>query len=291
MNAPDDHPLLPAPRSAPDVLDDECMVLLDALAQAAGTPPRTPFLRERVFDRVARSAHASRAFITLREKDMPVQPLAPGATQRTLYEASTRQLRSGEPRRVRLIELAAGAAWPIGAAPTDLQHEWLVLDGEVQVDGHALGPRDHLVTPSGVGVARVGSRTASRLYLRESSLPALAHDAGQVQRAGDAGQVQRAGDARWDDFAPGIKRRLLWVRGREAAMLYHALPGAGVPRHGHGHDEECLMLEGELFVDDVLLRQGEYQLAPAGTLHGGLTTDTGVVIYARGDLDLDVQPG
>ncbi len=282
MSTPPLHPHLPAPHAAPDVLDDDCIVLLDALAQAPGTAPRGAFLRERVFDRVARSARASRAFITLREKDMPAQPLAPGVTQRTLYEAGARALRAGEPRRVRVIELAAGAAWHIGAAGADMQHEWLVLGGEVQVDGHALGPRDHLVTPAGVGVALVSSPTAARLYLRESPLPAV---------AGSAAQVQRAAGAHWDDFAPGIKRRLLWVRGREAAMLYHALPGAGVPRHGHGHDEECLMLAGDLFVDDLLLRRGDYQMAPAGTLHGGLATDTGAVLYARGDLDLDVQPG
>ena len=282
MSTPPLHPHLPAPHAAPDVLDDDCIVLLDALAHAPGTAPRSALLRERVFDRVARSAHASRAFITLREKDMPAQPLAPGVTQRTLYEASTRALRAGEPRRVRVIELTAGAQWAIDAAPDDLQREWLVLDGEVRVDGQVLGARDHVVVPAGLGVREVSCSAAARFYLREAPVPG---------EAGQAAQLQRAADARWDDFAPGIKRRLLWVHGREAAMLYHALPGAGVPRHGHGHDEECLMLAGDLFVDDVLLRQGDYQLAPAGTLHAGLATDTGVVIYARGDLDLDVQPG
>ena len=56
--------------------------------------------------------------------------------------------------------------------------------------------------------------------------------------------------------------------------------------HDHGHDEECLMLQGELFLDDVLLQEGDYQLAPAGTSHRITETDTGVVIYAHGDLDL-----
>ena len=69
-------------------------------------------------------------------------------------------------------------------------------------------------------------------------------------------------------------------------MLYRADPGANVPHHNHGHDEECLMVQGELFLDDVLLQQGDYQLAPAGTGHHTTETDTGVVLYAHGDLDL-----
>ena len=92
--------------------------------------------------------------------------------------------------------------------------------------------------------------------------------------------------AGWPDFAPGIQRRVLWHRDGLAAMLYYAQPGASVPRHTHGHDEECLMVQGELFLDDMLLRAGDYQLAPAGTAHRLTETDTGVVLYAHGDLDL-----
>ncbi|MBL0392596.1 cupin domain-containing protein [Ramlibacter monticola] len=80
--------------------------------------------------------------------------------------------------------------------------------------------------------------------------------------------------------------RVLWQHGGQAAMLYYARPGASVPMHTHGHDEECLMVQGELFLDDMLLQEGDYQLAPAGTGHRITETDTGVVIYAHGDLDL-----
>ena len=46
------------------------------------------------------------------------------------------------------------------------------------------------------------------------------------------------------------------------------------------------MVQGELFLDDLLLQHGDWQLAPAGTGHHTTATDTGVVIYAHGDLDL-----
>ena len=59
-------------------------------------------------------------------------------------------------------------------------------------------------------------------------------------------------------------------------------------RHGHRRDEECLMLEGELFLDDLLLRRGDYQIAPAGTEHGAVLAETGVLLFAHGDVALDV---
>jgi quercetin dioxygenase-like cupin family protein len=96
----------------------------------------------------------------------------------------------------------------------------------------------------------------------------------------------RDAEAGWPEFAPGIRRRVLWQHGTQAALLYHADAGARVPQHRHGHDEECLMLQGELFLDDLLLQPGDYQLAPAGSGHRVTETDTGVVIYAHGDLDL-----
>ncbi len=115
------------------------------------------------------------------------------------------------------------------------------------------------------------------MYLRESTLPA---------GAGGAAFTVRDDDSDWPDYAPGIQRRVLWQHAGQAAMLYRARAGASVPLHTHGHDEECLMVQGELFLDDELLQEGDYQLAPAGTRHRTTETDTGVVLYAHGDLDL-----
>jgi len=69
-------------------------------------------------------------------------------------------------------------------------------------------------------------------------------------------------------------------------LLHHAQSGAPVPQHVHGHDEERLMVQDELFLDDLLLQEGDYQLAPAGTGLRTSETDAGLVIYAHGDLDL-----
>jgi anti-sigma factor ChrR (cupin superfamily) len=117
------------------------------------------------------------------------------------------------------------------------------------------------------------------LLLRERALTAR----------GQGTQVSREAPEQWRDYAPGIRRRLLWQEGPLAAMLWLAEPGARVPHHGHGHDEECLMLRGDLFQDDCLLREGDYQLAPSGTAHLAVSTDTGALIYAHGDLDMQIR--
>lgn len=272
---------LPPPRPAPDPLDDECLGLLgEPFASAwqldAGRPA---ILRERVLDRVTRSARASRAFITVRRKDAPPEAVAEGVSARTLYEAASRQLRPGEPRRVRIVALSPGARW-LPDLHSEEQSEWLVLSGALDLGGVTLDARDFHLRPAGMAPAPVASAAGARVYLREAP---------RTRAAGEQAFTVRESDAPWDDFAPGIRRRVMWTAGGEASLLYHALPGAQVPRHGHGRDEECLMLDGEVFLDDVLLRPGEYQLAPAGSVHGGVFTDTGLLLFAHGDLALDIR--
>ena len=156
--------------------------------------------------------------------------------------------------------------------------------------GLALGPGQPLrvrlivladgavLTPDMLGPAPLDAPGQALRFLRESAAASPAPS--------ETAFTLRDADAGWPDFAPGIQRRVLWQQGGQAALLYFAQAGAQVPMHSHGHDEECLMLQGELYLDDLLLLQGDYQLAPAGSGQRITATDTGVVIYAHGDLDL-----
>jgi ChrR Cupin-like domain len=239
-------------------------------------------LRQRLLDRVARSAEAARALFTVRGARVASVQRAPGVLVRQLYRASGTRLRPGEPLEVQHVELLPGTRWvPDGADPA-LQSDWLVLQGDLSADGVHLGTRDYLVVPAGEHVAELSSAGGAVLYRRLAAIERL---------PGETTHAVLDAVAGWDDYVPGIQRRLLWQRGGQAAMLYLAEPGAAVPRHAHGHDEECLMVEGDVFLDDVLLRPGDWQLAPAGTQHGGVSTDTGGVLFAHGDLDLDVIAG
>ena len=267
---------------APDPLDPELEPLLGEpfasalMAAAPGGQAAADAVRGRLLDRVSASRSASSAMVTVRPRRLACVELAPGVQGRTLYRAAAdRALRPGEPALARLIALRAGCQWAGSAA--DRCREWLVLHGSVQLGTEGLRLHDYHFAPARSSAMRVSTEEGAVLVLRESVLPA-----GHVVSP----FTVRDEEAGWPDYAPGIQRRVLWQHEGQAAMLYYAQPGARVPLHTHGHDEECLMVRGELFQDDVLLRQGDYQLAPAGTSHRIAQTDTGVVIYAHGDLDL-----
>jgi hypothetical protein len=216
--------------------------------------------RNRLMARVRAGRAAEASMVTVRHRAQAQQPLAAGATAQMLYRAEAgRPVRPGEPLRARLITLQPEArlgATPLGD-PTEPAHhrEWLVMEGTLSLGGITLGPRDYHVQPAGQPWPElVAGPQGARLFLRESDTAAQPSDAASTVRDADAG---------WPDFAPGIQRRVLWQRDGQAALLYLAQPGAQVPQHSHGHDEECLMVQGELFLDDLLLQQGDYQLAPA----------------------------
>jgi len=165
--------------------------------------------------------------------------------------------------------------------PGGVQRDWLVMWGRLRAHGDAWSAYDYRVEPSGSGRwTEISAETDALVYVREAILESQQHPRVHVSRAADACR---------EDYALGIPRRMLWRHGSQGAFLFDALPGVSVPAHCHRHDEECLMLEGELFIDDELLRAGEYQIAPAGTAHRSVMTDTGVLIYAHGDVDLDVS--
>ena len=239
--------------------------------------------RDRLLARVRESRRDEAAMHTVRRARTPRTPLAPGVDAQILYRADPRAgARPGEPVQALLVELAPGASFDVATregfnAPSGRHREWLVLRGATQFGDTCLDTRDYHVEPAGTSTPVMRSKGGALVFLRESSIPAL---------AGDAPQTVRDAEAGWPGFAPGIRRRVLWARDGLAALLYLAEPGASVPAHVHGHDEECLMVDGELFLDDLLLQPGDYQLAPAGTGHRMTATDTGVVIYAHGDLDL-----
>lgn len=268
---------------APDPVDPELEPLLsEPFATAWSAAPgahaaAAAVLRQRLLGRIAASKAAAAAMVTSRLRHLESRPAAEGVSIRTLYAApADRPLRPGEPLRACLVELQPGARW---TGPGAGRHrEWLVLRGRARLGREAMEVRDYRMVPAGRTSEPTESDTGALVFLRESTLPG--HEA-------DAPFTVRDAQADWPDYAPGIRRRVLWQHGGQAALLYHAEPGASVPMHTHGHDEECLMVQGELFLDDLLLQEGDYQLAPAGTGHRITETDTGIVIYAHGDLDLE----
>jgi quercetin dioxygenase-like cupin family protein len=277
---------------------------LQALLAALPAPPIAPSsngplggstrLKSQLLQRARRALQASAGFVTHRGqaalRDLDTTPAA-GVTLRTLSTADSSRLgattlRPGQASLSALVELAPGTAWRCELGATGAVCEWLVMQGELDIDGTRLQALDFRRQVS--AATKLQSANGAQAYLRVVS-PGVEPGLRHASSGGATPLVQRDAPELWHDFAPRIRRRILHSDSRCAAMLYRAEPCALVPHHGHGHDEECLMLKGELFLDDVLLRAGEFQLAPAGSEHHEVFTDTGCLLYAHGDLELALR--
>lgn len=101
-----------------------------------------------------------------------------------------------------------------------------------------------------------------------------------------ATQTVRPKELGWEPYIPGIERKLLYVNKAEGMhiVLYKVAPGTEVIEHTHIITEECLVLEGQIEVDGVVVKAGELHLGFPGIRHGPLTSQTGALLYIRGDL-------
>lgn len=232
--------------------------------------------RDRLLARVHRSAQASRSFVTVRHDDTPWTAWIHGVRMRRLHGSG--------PIRTAIVELQAGALLP----PPDLAaaQEILVLDGSL-LGSATLEPQGFCLRSRG----RPGTWTApegARLYVREliGSREALPTAEADWWPKDDAQAVVVEGGAQgWQPFTPGVAVKPLFGDDAAISMLARFDPGARVATHGHRLDEDCIMIEGDLFLGDVLLRKGEYQLAPAGTEHQSLVSDHGAVLFFHGAVD------
>lgn len=95
----------------------------------------------------------------------------------------------------------------------------------------------------------------------------------------------RASEGVWIEIAPFVEVREL--RRDEAAGMHTSLlrmrPGGTIPAHRHEREEEFIVLEGECYIGTHRLVAGDVHIAPAGTWHEPVTTESGVVVLLRGE--------
>lgn len=233
----------------------------------------------RVAARVRANAERGRHVITVRRRDMPSRRLAGGGRVLLVHATPGDARCRGQAHRLRLVGLPAGTKCRLSIRP-GLGWECLVLAGEAEVDGEQLGPLDLLHRLPGPLRACLSSAKGAHLLVRESRLVPGSR----------ALAIPRAARSAWQPLPGGIGLRPLGGGGMQRISLQRLAPGSALPAHLHRRDEECLLLEGEMFVDDRLLRAGDYQVAPAGTVRSAISTDAGALLYLRGDAELGGTP-
>lgn len=94
-------------------------------------------------------------------------------------------------------------------------------------------------------------------------------------------QTIHADEGNWKTIAPLVEMKMLYDVGSSRSFLIRLQAGGRLPPHDHPADEECIVLAGEGMIGDILLRAGDYHLAPKGARHGETYTATGALLFIR----------
>jgi quercetin dioxygenase-like cupin family protein len=256
--------------------DDASMVTLQQLLAEALKPvdfgsARSDALRSRLLAR-ARASLAARARHTIVRRD-------DDRWSRVVDGVRVKLLSEGTGTRSVLVEFDAGAALPMHRHH---EHEQcLVLRGDLQMDDLDIRAGDYHEAPAGSRHGRVGSTGGALIYLRGVSLgdtKSVVRDMLTAWLPGRGGtpRTVREAEGAWADIAPGARLKPLFEDSEEASMLLRLEPGARVASVFPG---ECLVIEGEGFVGDTLLRDGEYDCAQDDVQACELSSDTGALFY------------
>jgi hypothetical protein len=97
-----------------------------------------------------------------------------------------------------------------------------------------------------------------------------------------------AANVGWQAFWPNV-----WVKvlrhdshNKTQTALFRVLPGGVVPARASTRDEECLVLEGEVFIGEHRVGQGDLHVAGPDTRYRDITTRTGAMLMVRSETPL-----
>jgi anti-sigma factor ChrR (cupin superfamily) len=85
----------------------------------------------------------------------------------------------------------------------------------------------------------------------------------------------------WQPFADKAEMKVLHDDGQIMTWLVRMEAGAVLEGHDHTGTEECLVLEGDFWLNDVRYDPGDYQIAFAGTRHDSARSENGCLVFVR----------
>lgn len=127
------------------------------------------------------------------------------------------------------------------------------------------------VAPDAVGPA-TAARIKDRLAKRVAAAP----------RSTAPQFIDIRADEGWRPLADRTEMKILFDDGATLSWLVRMQPGARLDAHAHdAGPEECLVVEGDLWLDGKRFGAGDYQFAPRGTAHHRIHTESGCVLFVR----------
>ncbi|MGE4061943.1 MAG: cupin domain-containing protein [Rhodospirillaceae bacterium] len=151
---------------------------------------------------------------------------------------------------------SAGAAAHIGGCRSCLAELQLL---RAVTDRFTAWPRDILSAP-----ASLGPRLAARIDPDAGTGP-------------DACPQEPWSEPGWEQVAEGVECKVLAAdpHAHRVSMIVRLAPGASYPAHVHADREELHLLDGELWIDETMLKPGGYYAAAEQTSDTRVWTKTG----------------
>ncbi len=254
-------------------------VLAEGLAPVDPHGPRRIAMRERLLERAHLHAQIERSYLTILAEQGEWQNLSAGIRAKALCRDPA--------SRSFLLELKQGAMLPPHRHFRD--EECVVLNGTMLLENVRARPGAYHVAPAGSRHGRIQAETNALIYLRGTSIgddvDVLRDLVGAwLPRRGRAPLTVQPEQGTWSSFAPGVETKLLWESGELCSLLLRIEPETYVSVRAHRQAEEWVMLEGEAFFGDTLLRSGDYRFAPADSPHPRVYSDVGALLFMRGAL-------
>ncbi len=229
--------------------------------------------------RIGESARARAALLSVRARQGGWSRLISGVRKKPLWD--------GPAGASVLLEFQPGVRLPVH------RHTWLeeaiCLAGGLRVGDLELGPGDYQASPPGSRHGQITScpRRGALAYLRGA---AVGHPGKQLSELLGGilplrGAPQRTvllRDGGWQAVAPGVEMLPLWSGGGVASRYLRLQAGASLPEQDGSGDEECMIIEGEVFFGDLLLQGGDFLRVPAGARPAEVVSDSGALLFVHG---------
>jgi anti-sigma factor ChrR (cupin superfamily) len=96
----------------------------------------------------------------------------------------------------------------------------------------------------------------------------------------------RATEMRWVTVGPGVEVKVLRMdrERNDQTVLIRMARGSIVVGHRHTQEEECLILEGEVYIGDYHLSQGDMHVARPGARHEPIRAPHGALLMIRSEM-------
>jgi anti-sigma factor ChrR (cupin superfamily) len=126
--------------------------------------------------------------------------------------------------------------------------------------------------------ARVHARVLARIgapgVATSAAAPAVARGAG--------GFIDVLSQDGWQAFGEQAEMKDLFDDGVTRSWMVRLKAGAELPAHEHDEGpEECLVLQGDVWLDGRRMGPGDYQIAQQGSRHVRVRSETGCLLFVR----------